>query len=404
MKEPDIPSNESERIELVHQLDILDTVPEEAYDAITYIASVICHMPMSTVTIIDRDRQWFKSIVGGEGKENPRIYSFCAHAILGSDILEVPDSQKDERFKDNPLVIGEPYVRFYAGAPLELKNGLRVGTLCVIDHKPNKLDEEQLKALHFLSLQVTKVLDLRLKIKEIEFLKENDANMVNMLTHELRNPLTSIKGYFSMTTSCKEKYHDPDYDILIEKCSKNTERMLGIVNEFLNYSHWKDGFWTLQKKENDINVCICESAVLVRGYLETCKVSIELRLDENLPKIDFDYGGILSVLENLISNAAKYSPEGGKVILSSEIADNAIKVKIQDFGPGIPEKDCDKVFEPFGLYQHQNRAGIKSTGLGLSIVKKIIDKHGGKLNFESVENQGTTFYFTLPLPIPTLSS
>lgn len=397
MKIPDIPSNEAERLELIHQLNILDTDPEEVYDGITYIASLICKTPISTITIVDKHRQWFKAIEGGKNRENPRIYSFCAHAILENKILEVQDSQEDLRFKDNPLVIGEPYVRFYAGSPLELRDGLRVGTLCVIDHKPNKLDEQQLQALHFLSLQVTKLLDLRLKVREVEILRKNDANVVNMLTHELRNPLSAMSGFLSITTQCKEKFHDPNYDALIEKCLKNTDRMLSIVNEFLNYSRWEGGIWTLNKTKNNINTCIKESASLIKGYLEKCKVSIELHLDESLPENDFDYKNILSVLENLISNAAKYSPEGGKIILSSEREGNFIKIKVQDFGSGIHEKDRDKLFKPFALHNQTNRTNIKGSGLGLSIIKKIIDKHEGELNFESVVNQGTIFYFTLPL-------
>lgn len=397
MREPIIPDNEAERMDLVQQLNILDSASEEIYDGIVYVASLICNMPLSTITIIDKDRQWFKSIIGGNGKENPRIYSFCAHAILSNNILEVTDSQNDDRFKDNPLVTGDPFVRYYAGAPLELKDGLRVGTLCVIDHKPNKLNEKQLEALHFLSLQVTKLLELRLKVKEVEMLREKDARVVNMLTHELRNPLVSINGYLAITRQFKEKYHDNEYDILIQKCLKNSERMLNIVNEFLNYSRWKNDFWILNKKNHNINACIRECVTLIYGYLEKCKVTIELNLNENIPNSDFDYSGILSVLENLISNAAKYSPEGSKIILSSEILANNIKIMVRDFGSGIPEKDQSKIFQPFTMYSQENRVGIKGTGLGLSIVKSIIDKHGGELAFESIENKGTTFYFTLPL-------
>lgn len=394
MKEPAIPANEAERMELIHQLHILDTESEEVYDGITYIAAMICNAPMCTVTIIDKDRQWFKSSVGTGGKEDPRIYSFCAHAIMGSEILEVPDSQEDDRFRDNPLVIGEPFVRYYAGAPLEMRDGLRVGTLCVIDHKPRKLNDYQLKALRALSLQVTKLLDLRLKIKEIEILRENDSTIVNMLTHELRNPLTSISGYLGMAKLAPGTLDETKG--LMDKCLKNVERMLGIVNEFLSYSHWKDGLWTLQKKKNCVNTCIRESAILTKGYLDKCNVSLELKLDDSIKHNEFDYNGILSVLENLISNAAKYSHEGGKIVVSSELRDKAIKIRVQDFGRGIPEKDKEKIFQPFALHDQKNRAGIKSSGLGLSIVKKIIDKHGGQLDFDSVQDKGTTFYFTLP--------
>lgn len=163
MAETNIPLNETERMELLHQLHILDTDPEEIYDGIVYLASKICQVPVSTITLIDRNRQWFKSAIGVTHRENPRIHSFCARAILGDEILEVPDSLKDSRFKDNPLSHGALGVRFYAGIPLELKDGLKVGTLCVVDHKPNKLSEDQLRALRYLGWQVTKLLDLRLK-------------------------------------------------------------------------------------------------------------------------------------------------------------------------------------------------------------------------------------------------
>lgn len=163
MEKSIIPPNEAERMNLLHQLDILDTEAEEMYDGIVYVASKICQMPVSTITLIDSDRQWFKSAFGVGHRENPRIYSFCARAILGNDILEIPDSLKDDRFKDNPLAKSDPGVRYYAGMPLELKDGLNVGTLCVIDHKPNKLTEEQLTALRHLGHQVTKLLELRLK-------------------------------------------------------------------------------------------------------------------------------------------------------------------------------------------------------------------------------------------------
>lgn len=396
MKEAELPENENDRMALVHRLAILDTVAEEAYDGITHMASVICNMPISSISILDHNRQWFKSIVGLSGTETPRAYSFCAHVILGNEIMEIPDSEKDERFKDNPYVKGAPYVRYYAGAPLELENGLRVGALCVIDHKPNKLSEDQLKALRFLSLQVTTLLDLRLKLKEIESLRENDSNIVNMLTHELRNPLASIKGFLSLILE-NDGEADSKQLIFIEKCSKNVDRMLHTVNEFLTFSHWKDGVWSLNKEVNDINECIRDSASLVRGYTEKCNVTIELSLDENIPKCSFDSNGITSVLENLISNAAKYSKENGKIILSSKLEDNFIKVEVQDFGVGITEKNQVKIFKPFALFNQKNRLGIKGSGLGLSIAKKIIDKHNGELNFRSTEGMGTTFYFTIPI-------
>ncbi len=186
-----LPSNEIERMKLIHELHILDTDPEEIYDGIVFIASKICQVPISTITLVDHDRQWFKSAIGVEHRENPRIHSFCARAILGNEILEVPDSLEDDRFRDNPLATCDPGVRFYAGIPLELKDGLNVGTLCVIDHKPNKLSDEQLKSLRILGWQVTRLLELRLKnaqLSQKQNILDDDLNAASVIQKSFLPP------------------------------------------------------------------------------------------------------------------------------------------------------------------------------------------------------------------------
>ncbi len=138
--EPPIPADEQHRLQTLRELLILDTEPEERFDVLTsYIASLL-DVPIALVSLVDENRQWFKSMCGLDATETPRSISFCGHAILGSDIMVVNDALKDPRFADNPLVLGEPKIRFYAGAPLEMANGMRVGTLCVIDRVPRVLD------------------------------------------------------------------------------------------------------------------------------------------------------------------------------------------------------------------------------------------------------------------------
>lgn len=162
MKTPPIPSNESDRIKALKSYEILDTLSDQAYDDITKIASQICGTPIALVSLIDEERQWFKSHHGLDVQETPRELAYCAHAINEPDkILEVPDALKDERFHNNPLALGEPYVRFYAGAPLTDDGGHTLGTLCVIDHKERQLTKEQKDTLWALSRQVVALLQLR---------------------------------------------------------------------------------------------------------------------------------------------------------------------------------------------------------------------------------------------------
>ena len=151
-----IPVNEVERIIDLRALEILDTPAEERFDRITRIAQRLFDVPIALVSLVDEDRQWFKSKLGLEAAETSREVSFCAHAILDDRILLVPDAVADERFQDNPLVKGDPRIRFYAGAPIDSPSGNKLGTLCVIDRKPRELSEEDLQTLRDLADMVEK--------------------------------------------------------------------------------------------------------------------------------------------------------------------------------------------------------------------------------------------------------
>lgn len=142
-----IPDNDAERLAALHALLILDTPPEQRFDKIVAFAATEFDVPIALISLLDRDRQWFKARIGLNACETGRDISFCGHAIVHADIMVVPDALEDERFADNPLVTGEPFIRFYAGAPLTLSSGHAPGTLCLIDTKPRRLDQVELAIL-----------------------------------------------------------------------------------------------------------------------------------------------------------------------------------------------------------------------------------------------------------------
>jgi len=159
------PSNESRRLKVLWQYEVLDTVPEEMFDDLTELAASVCEAPIALVSLVDEDRQWFKSAKGVNLQETDRNISFCAHAICQPGLFIIPDARKDLRFKNNPLVVGEPKVRFYAGSPLITPDGYALGTICVLDTKPRTLSSSQNRALQLLSRVVVSQLELRRRAK-----------------------------------------------------------------------------------------------------------------------------------------------------------------------------------------------------------------------------------------------
>src|SRR6266581_3320007 len=162
-----LPKNEKQRLKVLWQYSVLDTMPEEIFDDLTELAARICEAPVAMITLVDEDRQWFKAKVGVSINETSRDISFCAHAITQPGLFIVPDATRDERFAKNPLVKSDPKVRFYAGAPLVSPDGYALGTLCVIDKVPRELRPEQKQALRVLARHVMTQLELRRHSREL---------------------------------------------------------------------------------------------------------------------------------------------------------------------------------------------------------------------------------------------
>jgi GAF domain-containing protein len=162
-------SIEAARLAALDRYAILDTDPEESFDALVILASYVCKTPMAMLSLLDDHRQWFKSSVGVQVRETPLEVSICAHAIKQQDLFVVPDTLQDARFRENPLVLGEPHIRFYAGAPLINEDGYALGTLCVLDRQPRELDLEQRQALKSLRQLALRQMELR---RNLQLLKD----------------------------------------------------------------------------------------------------------------------------------------------------------------------------------------------------------------------------------------
>jgi len=183
------PATDAARIAALQKYAILDTEPEQAFEDLTLLASYICKTPIAAISLVDEDRQWFKSRIGLQVPQTPRDIAFCAVAIQHSEVMVVPDTIEDERFRNNPLVLSDPYIRFYAGAPLINEEGYALGTLCVVDRKPRQFDLDQKEALLALSRLVLAQLELR---RNLKLLKEALTERSNT-EHEREREITKLQ-------------------------------------------------------------------------------------------------------------------------------------------------------------------------------------------------------------------
>jgi GAF domain-containing protein len=183
---------EAKRLRVLWQYDVLDTVPEEIFDDLTDLAAKICEAPIALISLVDENRQWFKSKVGVTLNETSRDNSFCSHAIMQNDLFIVPDATRDPRFASNPLVTSDPQIRFYAGAPLITPDGHALGTLCVIDKVPRELRPEQKQALRILARHVMTQLELRQHARELARVR-NEGGRIEKDLENARAQLAAVR-------------------------------------------------------------------------------------------------------------------------------------------------------------------------------------------------------------------
>jgi PAS domain S-box-containing protein len=257
MQKPQIPLNESDRQLALERYNILDTLPEQEYDDLTQLAASICGTPIALISLVDRDRQWFKSRVGIDALETPRDISFCGHAVANDALLNVPDAIQDPRFSDNPLVVNEPSIRFYAGVPLKTSDNFNLGTLCVIDRQPHDLTPQQIQQLEALG---------RLVISQLELRRNNEASKLLVSVLESSHQVSMLQQ--AILDSVNFAVIATDLQGGIQSFNSGAESLLGyqaaeIIGKSLEIFH-------------DINEIIENSHQLSTELKQPVKIGIEV--------------------------------------------------------------------------------------------------------------------------------
>lgn len=357
-------SAEAYRLEALRRYDILDTPREADFDEVVGVASAVCGTPISVINLIDQGRQWFKAEVGLGVRETPIDSSICAHAILQPDLFIIPDTTLDHRFCDNPLVTGDPRLRFYAGALLQTPEGFPLGTVCVLDYKPRELDETQKAFLRLMANQVMKLLELRriaaaehsARLRAEEMVSEKET-LMREADHRLMNSLQLVQSILAMQSrSASSEETKAQLDM-----ASNRVLAIATVHKQLHLSGSAE-----EIDMGDFLRRLCEN---LKHTAPAQIDAIDLTADAAMLRSDVASGLGLLVAE-LVTNSFKYAyPPGqhGNVAVTFKQGPDGWRLEVSDRGRGLPAGfDVDR-----------------SKGFGMQVVKSFVRRLNATMTVSS---------------------
>lgn len=383
---------EKMRLRSLMECRLLDTPEAQEFNEIVELGAFVADTPICLVSLVDDARQWFKARVGLDVRETPRKVAFCDYAIRSSATLVVPDALLDGRFKDNPLVLEGPKIRFYAGVPLEVVPGYPIGTLCVIDTRPREIEPARLARLTMLARQACDQIRLRRSLYDLENAAGERAavaegsrlaglrEMAGGLAHEVNNPLALILAKNSLISQ-HTKLEKMSATFILEQSKSIGEivaRIAGLVRNLRAFA----GIEPIQKPER---VCLqeCIQDALAFCGQKITDAGIYLDLAPRLKEV-FVLGNRLllsQVFLNLLNNAhdsIRELPTRRILITAEDAPAGWIRCAVEDSGPPIPVETRKRLFEPFFTTKP---TGV-GTGLGLSISAGVLASHGGRLAYD----------------------
>lgn len=411
------PANEHERIRSLEHLGILDSVPEQGFDDIVLLATGLCDVPIALVSLVDNERQWFKACIGLDVRETHRDLAFCAHAILAPDeVLVVEDALCDPRFEHSALVLGPPYIRFYAGAPIRDDRGFALGTVCVIDTRPRTLTIAQHGALQALARQTASLLQLRLLSEQREQRArslESELAQAQALGRQAEQFLHHAKRVSSLGMVAASIAHD--FNNLLQALSASLQMIRLRARRPADVERFSDAgmqavdqgrllvnhLLTSVRHDSPNLMCIDVNERLesMRDVLlRTASDGVEFSMALAPPGTGVlcEEAQLSAAVINLLTNARDALGGKGRIHITSRLvnltqdealaAGNYLLLSVSDDGPGIPEALAAQIFEPF----FTTKCAGKGTGLGLSQVMEFAQRAGGTVKVHTALGEGTT--------------
>lgn len=412
-----LPPNEEQRVEILRSYGILDTPAEQAFDRISSFAARHFDVPICLISLIDRNRQFLKSCFGLDVRETPRDQAFCSHTILDPKAtLVIEDAHADPRFQRNPLVTGEPFIRFYAGAPLLPQQGSALGSLCIIDRKPRKMSPEDQRDLRDLAALVEDQIKLHLKrkvtsesenrirnlhdatLKSLAHLREN---LIWMVPHELNTPLNSILGFAELLRDSWKKITPQQADELVEGVHSASLRMQRSVQSICLLAQLE----IAASDHGSISAYATRESLAVHdlaaGVAKNCaaralrEADLDLSLEPAFVALSSDL--LSKAFEELLENAFKYSEPGDTVRVEGSLTEDEYLLSVADRGRGMTEEQIGQI-DAFMQFE-RDKFEQQGWGIGLALVGRISQILN--LHFRIASRSGQGVRATLRLPKAT---
>ena len=393
--------NESERLRELKKYQILETAPDISFDEITQLAASISNAPKAMINLIYKDEQWSKSIVGltENLRKLPRDKSVCQYTIQNDSTLEIQDLLKDERTKDFPYVKGKPYLRYYLGAPLRTTNGSGIGALCILDYKPRKASNKQKDNLSVLASQVMAQLELRKKNLELKKHNHFQADLMKILSHDLRSPLNGIIGIGELLLNFDSLKEDEEVQELLLNLKYSSEQLNQLISDILNYTLIGQKGFKLDRKETQVEEIVLNMKKLYKSSADLKNIDLSFQTVNIDKKVNIDAEKFKQIFGNLLSNAIKFTHEGGQIksTISLDTTSNTLSLTVKDNGIGMSDETIQNIISGNSPDTTEGTDGENGTGLGTTIIYKFTKLHNGNLNINSSPGDGTTVTVNIPL-------
>lgn len=382
---------EQHRLEKLRDYRIVGTHSEDTFDKIALMASQVFNTPNAYIVFVDEKRVFIKSNLSNINyNEVPRDTSVVSLVIEQDEVYVVNDFKKHPEFQQSPFISIPNGARFYAAAPLKTPEGYKVGAMIVTSPEPREATPLQIEILKNLAKIVVDKLENRLRYRKTI---ESQIDLMNIALHEIKNPLASIKLANEVMAKDQSKMEN-----MTEMIKSSVSRIKSKLSDLLKYSEVEETQIVLSIEEIDLKDIFTRLQNSFELLASKKRQAIHFELDETLPALFADRVKILDIMHNLVSNAIKYSYQGGVIYIIARKNGNTVEIEIKDNGQGLSQEDTEKLFTKFAKLSSRPTGKETSNGLGLSITKSFVELHNGTIRAESEgKDKGTSFIVTLPL-------